>query len=180
MSKTRTKELQADRGVKAVASGLRPAILTVLYHLLRLSLAGIFIYAGVVKLMNPQAFAHALAQFQLLPEGLLPGVALGLPVVELLAGLGLIFDLRLSLTIILWMLLVFMVILGYAILNDLDIDCGCFTLAEISERTSVKAAFFRDLLMVAAIFFMFWCRRLGISVGLGRFRNANFTQEKER
>ena len=64
--------------------------LTWLYHFLRLALACIFIYAGVIKLLDPRAFAHAIAQYDLVPEGLLPLVAVGLPALELLAGLGLI------------------------------------------------------------------------------------------
>jgi uncharacterized membrane protein YphA (DoxX/SURF4 family) len=130
------------------------------YQILRIGLASIFIYAGFVKLLNPQAFAHALAQYQLIPNILLPLVALGLPAVELLAGLGLILDLRGSLTTILVLLVIFTLILGYAILNDLDIDCGCFTLDEIMERTTVKTAFYRDLMMIAAVFFLFWWRRV--------------------
>jgi hypothetical protein len=33
-------------------------------------------------------------------------------------------------------------------------------LEEIGARHSVKAAFWRDLVMVAAIFFLFWVRRV--------------------
>lgn len=154
------KELRAAESAKAPEWRLPPYVLPVVYHLLRLGLAGIFIYAGLVKLLNPKAFAHALAQFELIPDGLLPLVAVGLPAVELLAGLGLVFDLRLSLIIIQALLITFILILGYAIFKDLDIDCGCFTLDELTERTTVKAAFYRDLVMIAAIFFLFWCRRV--------------------
>ena len=57
--------------------------LTWLYHVLRLGLAGIFIYAGLIKLLDPRAFAHAIAQYDMIPEALLPLVAVGLPVLEL-------------------------------------------------------------------------------------------------
>ncbi len=157
-SETRKPPAAAEAPASAQSRQL-PCIFTVLYHLLRISLACIFIYAGVVKLLHPQAFAHALAQFDLLPDGLLPILALGLPAVELLAGLGLVFDLRFCLTAILVMLTGCLLILGYAIFRDLDIDCGCFTLDDLTERTSVKMAFFRDLLMLAAIGFLFWWRR---------------------
>jgi uncharacterized membrane protein YphA (DoxX/SURF4 family) len=160
MNRTQKGKSQAAVDVKASAwRWVLPYIFPALYHLLRLSLALIFIYAGLVKLMNPKAFAHALAQFELIPDSLLPIVALGLPGVELLAGLGLAFDLRFCMTAILVMLTGFLLILGYAILQDLDIDCGCFTLDELTERTSVKMAFFRDLLMLATMGFLFWWRR---------------------
>jgi uncharacterized membrane protein YphA (DoxX/SURF4 family) len=179
MNRTRAKELWAARGANLSEWRLLPYIFSALYHLLRLGLASIFIYAGFVKLLNSKAFAHALAQFQLIPDGFLPAVTIGLPAAELLAGLGLIFDRRISLTIILSMLIGFIMILGYAILNDLDIDCGCFTLDELTERTSVKGAIFRDLFMVAAVFFLFWCRRFRTQVHSRKFFKSKLTQGKE-
>ncbi len=133
--------------------------LTWLYHLLRLALAAIFIYAGVVKLLGPKAFAHAIAQYDLVPEGLLPLVAIGLPALEVLAGLGLILEIRGSLTIIFVLLLMFLVILGYAVWENLDIDCGCFTADELDAQHSVQTAFWRDLMMIGATLFLYWRRR---------------------
>jgi uncharacterized membrane protein YphA (DoxX/SURF4 family) len=133
--------------------------LTWLYHFLRLALAGIFIYAGFIKLLDPQAFAHAIAQYDLVPEGLLPLVAVGLPALELLAGLGLIGEVRGSLTIIAILLLIFLVILGYAVGQNLDIDCGCFTADELDSQHHVKTAFRRDLVMIAATLCLHWRRR---------------------
>ncbi len=133
--------------------------LTWLYHFLRLALAGIFIYAGVIKLLDPKAFAHAIAQYDLVPEGLLPLVAIGLPALEVLAGLGLILEVRGSLTTIGVLLLVFLVILGYAVSQNLDIDCGCFTADELDAQHSVTTAFWRDLMMIGTTFFLYWRRR---------------------
>ena len=133
--------------------------LTWLYHFLRLGLACIFIYAGFIKLLDPRAFAHAIAQYDLIPEGLLPLVAVGLPALELLAGLGLIFEVRGSLTIIAILLLIFLVILGYAVWHNLDIDCGCFTADELDAQHGVKTAFWRDLIMIGATLFLYWRRR---------------------
>jgi uncharacterized membrane protein YphA (DoxX/SURF4 family) len=133
--------------------------LTWLYHFLRLGLACIFMYAGFIKLLDPLAFAHAIAQYDLIPEGLLPLVAVGLPALELLAGVGLIFEVRCSLTLIAFLLLIFLVILGYAVWHNLDIDCGCFTLDELDAQHGVKTAFWRDLIMIGATLFLYWRRR---------------------
>jgi uncharacterized membrane protein YphA (DoxX/SURF4 family) len=130
-----------------------------LYHVLRLALAGIFIYAGFIKLLDPRAFAHVIAQYDLIPEGLLPLVAVGLPALELLAGVGLCFELRGSLTIMAILLLIFLVVLGYAVWNQLDIDCGCFTIDELDAQNLVKIAFWRDLIMIGAVLFLYWQRR---------------------
>jgi uncharacterized membrane protein YphA (DoxX/SURF4 family) len=136
-----------------------PLVLTWLYHFLRLGLACIFIYAGFIKLLDLRAFAHAMAQYDLIPEGLLPLVAVGLPALELLAGVGLIFEVRGSLTLIALFLLIFLVILGYAIWHNLDIDCGCFTLVELEAQDGIITAFRRDLVLVGATFFLYWRRR---------------------
>jgi uncharacterized membrane protein YphA (DoxX/SURF4 family) len=133
--------------------------LTWLYHILRLSLACVFIYAGLIKLLDPRAFAHSIAQYDLLPETLLPMMAVGLPALELLAGVGLSFEIRGSLTIIAVLLLIFSVILGYAVWLNLDIDCGCFTVDELDAQHSVTAAFRRDLFMIGVTFFLCWRRR---------------------
>ena len=133
--------------------------LTWLYHFLRLGLACIFIYAGFIKLLDPRAFAHAIAQYDLVPEGLLPLVAVGLPALELLAGLGLIGEVRGSLTIIAILLLIFLVILGYAVWHNLDIDCGCFTAEDLAGQEGLKMAFRRDLMMIGATIFLYWRRR---------------------
>jgi uncharacterized membrane protein YphA (DoxX/SURF4 family) len=127
--------------------------------LLRLGLACIFIYAGFIKLLDPRAFAHAIAQYDLVPETLLPLVAVGLPALELLAGAGLIFEVRGSLTLIALLLLIFLVTLGYAIWQNLDIDCGCFTTDELAAQDGVITAFRRDLIMIGATLFLYWRRR---------------------
>ncbi|MFA5111092.1 MAG: MauE/DoxX family redox-associated membrane protein [Desulfobaccales bacterium] len=132
---------------------------TRLYHFLRLALAGIFIYAGFMKLLEPRAFAHVIAQYDLVPEGLLPVVAIGLPGLELLAGLGLGFEVRGSCTTMVALLLLFLVVLSYAISQNLDIDCGCFTPSELDARQSLKVAWGRDLVMLGAMVFLVRRRR---------------------
>lgn len=152
--------LVVKRGLALPRSALDwEACLTWLYHFLRLALAGIFIYAGVIKLLGPKAFAHAIAQYDLVPEGLLPLVAIGLPALEVLAGLGLILEVRGSLGTIAVLLLMFLVILGYAVSQNLDIDCGCFTADELDAQHSVTTAFWRDLMMTGATLFLYWRRR---------------------
>ena len=50
--------------------------------LIRLVLASIFIYAGSIKLMDPKAFSRIISHYDILPEPLLPVVAIGLPAIE--------------------------------------------------------------------------------------------------
>ena len=63
-----------------------------LYHILRLTLAVLFIWAGARKLMDPAAFEVVIADFGLLPAFLLPSAAIALPLLEVIAGAALLFD----------------------------------------------------------------------------------------
>jgi uncharacterized membrane protein YphA (DoxX/SURF4 family) len=118
-------------------------------------IGGVFCYAGMVKLMDPKSFAKIISQYDLIPEVLLAPVAIGLPIFEVLAGLGLILNIRGSLTAIFSMLVLFVFVLWYGILNDLSIDCGCFTPEEIAGHDNLKRAFYRDLWMIGAVLFMY-------------------------
>ena len=91
-----------------------------------IDLAAIFIYAGSLKLIDPRAFARTISHFGLVPELLLPVVAIGLPAVEVLAGIALVMDFRSGLYTVSGLMLLFVAVLGYGVLNELNIDCGCF------------------------------------------------------
>jgi len=131
-----------------------------LYLLIRVIIGSVFIYAGFIKLIDPKAFAKAISQFDVVPEFLLAPLAIGLPALEFFAGLGLIFNIRGSLQVIFNLLIVFILVLGYGIFNDLDIDCGCFGPEEINARESLKQVLFRDLLMVMAVCYIYIYKRI--------------------
>lgn len=122
-------------------------------------LAGVFVYSGVVKLADPSRFAEIIAGFGLLPDVLIFPLALLLPVIELVAGIGLVFALPGSLSAIALMLLIFIAVLLYGIHLGLDIDCGCFGPEDPEQAyKGLKAALARDALMMAAVLFVYWNR----------------------
>ena len=124
---------------------------------MRLLLGGVFLIAGGAKLYDPRAFARIISAYGLLPEELLVPVAIGIPAIELLAGLGLLLKVRGSLAAVCGLLTCFLFVLGYAILKNLDVDCGCFSQLEIHARNSLITAFLRDLgLMAASFYLMVW------------------------
>ena len=137
-----------------------------LYWTIRIAIGSLFIYAGFIKIIDPKSFAQLISHYNLVPEFLLSPVAIGLPVLEILAGLGLILNIRGSLTTILGLLILFVFILWYGILHDLNIDCGCFTPAEISSQGNLRQAFYRDLLMIAGITYMFFFKRISQDYGI--------------
>lgn len=131
---------------------------TKVYFTTRLIIGGLFVYAGFLKISDPKAFAKIISQYNLVPESLLVIVAFGLPILEIIAGLGLIFDIKGSLTAITAMIVMFIVVLWYGILNNLDIDCGCFSLQEQKTHDSLKEAFYRDWVMFAGALYMYYFR----------------------
>jgi uncharacterized membrane protein YphA (DoxX/SURF4 family) len=128
------------------------------YRVARLGLSLVFIWAGTVKLMDPRAFARTISGYGLLPEFLLVPAAIGIPVLELVSGLGLAFDVRGSLKVIGGLLLLFLGVLGFGIIRELDVDCGCFSAEELRSRDSLRIAFYRDLVLMGVVSYLF-CRR---------------------
>ena len=128
------------------------------YRIVRFALGSIFVYAGFIKLMDPKAFAKLISHYDLIPESLLAPVAIGLPVVEILAGLGLIFAIRGSLSIIFGLLMMFAIVLWFGILKNLDIDCGCFYPQELKSHAGLWHAFYRDLIMIVAVLYLYLSR----------------------
>ncbi|MCE5275642.1 MAG: DoxX family membrane protein [Deltaproteobacteria bacterium] len=117
------------------------------YRIIRICLAALFIYGGVVKLIDPKAFARIISAYDLVPEILLSVVAIGLPLVETLAGIGLLLDRRGSLAVISSLLGLFILVLGYGILQNLDVDCGCFGAEDLARQHGLWLAFLRDLML---------------------------------
>jgi uncharacterized membrane protein YphA (DoxX/SURF4 family) len=125
----------------------------VLYHLTRLALAAVFLYAGFVKMRDVVAFAGHVAAYELLPYAANYLVAVMLPYVEFLAGVLLLLNARVrpALVAIGGMTLVFMVALTSVLARGLDIDCGCFDPSGGQDVTAAMALW-RDVgLMVLVV-----------------------------
>lgn len=101
---------------------------------IRLILSGVFLYAGITKMISPLPFADSIATFEALPNGLINIVALGLPVLEVaLGGMLLIgFKLRAASFGVLILSIIFFLALAQGVARGLEIDCGCFGSGEPS------------------------------------------------
>lgn len=107
--------------------------------------------------MDPEAFGVIIDAYGLLPETLIMLVAIMLPVLEVTAAMGLLFDLRGCLVIISALLVLFLIILGYGIWMGLDIDCGCFSPEDPESRAygGMQMALYRDLAMAVGVIYMY-------------------------
>lgn len=116
---------------------------------LRVVLAGIFFYAGWVKILDPTLFAIKVRNYELLSDPWVALVALGLPWLEIFCALCIV-SRRLergALMLTVGMLLVFLFGLISAWARGLNIDCGCFT--EALDRGSLAVAVAMDIVLLA-------------------------------
>ena len=129
------------------------------YKLIRWILGGVFIYAGSIKLMEPEVFAVLIEAYGIVPESLLMPLAVVLSILEVAAGFGLVFDMEGSLSVITGLLMLFIVILSYGIRMELDVDCGCFGPEDPEAKAfhGLRLSFYRDLIMLSgAVFAYVW------------------------
>lgn len=115
---------------------------------LRLYIAGLFIYAGMLKINYTAEFAETIASYRMVPHWGVNAMAVVLPWIELISGLLLICGIRVRSAIVVSGGLLVMFTAGIAVnlIWKAPIDCGCFqTLGDtIGWKTLV-----RDLIWIA-------------------------------
>ncbi|MFA6561989.1 MAG: MauE/DoxX family redox-associated membrane protein [Verrucomicrobiia bacterium] len=91
-------------------------------------LGGIYIVAGALKIADPIAFARAITDYDLLPDALVPTVAVLLPWWEVVAGvLAVIGRWRTgALALMVGMSVVFLAAGVVTLARGLSPECGCF------------------------------------------------------
>ena len=94
----------------------------------RLTLAIIFLYAGIEKIFNPGDFAVAIYNYRLLPDYVINFVAILLPWLEVIIAINLItgINVRGSALLSAVLFLTFATALTINLMQGLDISCGCF------------------------------------------------------
>jgi putative oxidoreductase len=136
--------------------------------ILRIGLGVFFVWSGVVKLQDLQAFTEAVGNFQIVGEPWDAVIAYSLPWVEIFAGLAVAsgFGKSGGLVIIIGMLVVFNVAIAWVWSKGLNINCGCY--GKDSEPTNypLKLAANFGLILVAAacLVFMWFQRRLATPI----------------
>jgi len=117
---------------------------------LRVAIAGIFIYASWEKIAHPDAFADIIDGYQILPAATLWLVAIWLPWTEMLAGLALLVGIwpRAIGLLFSGLTVVFIVGLIQAMARGIDIQCGCFSL-DPAAATRSWASLWQEFLLLA-------------------------------
>src|ERR1700693_5399224 len=98
------------------------------WRILGLSVGGIFVYAGAVKVLDPAQFGLDIDNYKILPWFVSVRREFYLPWLEILCGLAVIlgFLYRGGLSILTVLVLVFIGATIAAKARGLDITCGCF------------------------------------------------------
>lgn len=115
----------------ALSFGVQPSALDVrrlLWRTLEFVVGAVFIYAGVLKALDPVGFANDIENYHILPWSVGVRLAFYLPWLEIFCGVALWFR-RLSLgSLIILCTLTFIFIVASLIAKTrgIDVSCGCF------------------------------------------------------
>lgn len=124
----------------------------------RVALGVVFLYAGLPKLMAPQAFLIAVRGYMMLPDPVIPLFTIALPAVEVVVGAALVAGVwpRAAALVTAGMVVMFLVAIAQAMVRGIDIECGCFAHGDARVGWGLV---FRDILMLAMLVPVFLDRR---------------------
>lgn len=121
------------------------------YHVLRLAIAGVFIYAGAIKAMDPLKFATQIRAYELTGFAVGGVLAVWLPWLELFCGLALLVN-RLVRGALFWVMVLMVVFTAAQVsawIRGLNLDCGCF--GEMGKPIHPAWVIGRDGLILLAV-----------------------------
>jgi len=145
----------------ATTSKLRPRTSNILWRIVDVIVAGVFIYAGVLKVLDPAQFAHDIDNYRILPWTVSVALAFYLPWLEIFCGIALVFRFlyRGALSILAAMIGVFTLATFAAKVRGLDITCGCF--GHASQHWSFPAHLATNLAILTALLVLAFKAGLG-------------------
>jgi len=116
---------------------------------LRILLAGVFGWAGVAKLISPQAFAEGVAAFQIFPNATINVIAMTVPVIELVAAALLVTPwwYRLGSLISATLSACFIALFIWVGVYGISVNCSCF--GTFGSVTSAPAGALRGVVLLA-------------------------------
>lgn len=116
--------------------------------LLHFFFGGVFVYAGILKAADPMSFLDDIRSFDLLGDPWAAWLAMGLPWLEILAGLAVMSGVLRSggLLILNASLLLFLAAITISWWRGIDIRCGCFGHADATS--SYRDLILRDILLL--------------------------------
>lgn len=120
----------------------------------RMVLTGTFVMAALPKIKDPVAFATSINAFHVVGPALADWIALFLPWLELILGIGILLPQIRSASgiLIAALLVIFIGLHASAWMRGLEISCGCFGAESLEEPTNYLWLITRNtLLLIASI-----------------------------
>lgn len=132
---------------RTVTNGLEILVIIVL--------AGLFLYAGSIKILNTSTFYQDILSYKILAPTLAWWLAHGLPWLEVLAGVALLFPRTRAPAALLFllMMILFTLALMSAWIRGIDSTCGCFG-SSSSTESNYLLWLARDLALIAGFLFL--------------------------
>lgn len=127
---------------------------------IRIVIGGIFVYASIDKIMNPDAFARIIHNYRLFPPSLINIIAIVIPWIEIISGALLIIGWKYKAAnlIIGGMLAAFIIALAISYIRGININCGCFS-TTASTKSDLLMRIFEDVLMVIGCLIIGFARK---------------------
>ena len=125
------------------------------HRLLGLALGAVFLYAAHDKILDPRPLMTIIWNYRILPPGPVNLMAIYMPWMELVIGLGLLvgFKRRAAAGWATALLLVFTTALLVNAVRGLDVACGCFS-TSATDTNNAWLLVLRDLPMLLAALWM--------------------------
>ena len=120
-----------------------------------------FIYSSWDKILHPEQFARSVMNYRILPPESVNLLAIILPWLELVCGNFLLLGLFTggSILVIAFMITVFLVAIGSALIRGIDISCGCFS-PNSTHRINFLYLLRDSILLVLALQVFIYDRRV--------------------
>ncbi len=143
--------LNVELATAAPASNIKNRTANIIWRILDFVLAGIFIYAGALKAIDPVQFASDIDNYKILPWAVSVALAFYLPWLEVFCALALVFRFlyRGALSILMVLIVTFTLATIAAKIRGLDITCGCF--GHVSQHWSFPSHLATNLAILAAL-----------------------------
>jgi hypothetical protein len=143
--------IAVEMPVEGTPSNIKHRTSNIIWRIVGFIVAGIFIYAGAIKALDPVQFASDVDNYKILPWPISVGLAFYLPWLEILCGFALVVRVwyRGALSILIGLIVVFTFATAAAKARGLDITCGCF--GHASQNWSFPSHLATNLAILAAL-----------------------------
>jgi uncharacterized membrane protein YphA (DoxX/SURF4 family) len=127
----------------------------------------VFIFSGLKKIANPDAFLIIVHNYRLLPNEVANILAKTLPWIEFIFGSLMLLGIyvKQSAFAISLLLFIFIFAISINVLRGIDFSCGCFSLDMAkSSRTNAVWWIFRDIILLMFGTLIFFSQKNGIKI----------------